>query len=102
MYLVTRETLEDSEEMLLEIERLGGEVAQLHFQPRKWSHNWLKRYREKLAKIESQLVQQGVTLLVEGMHKESEHKIRFIQMFGFERVESLGFVVLYKELGREE
>lgn len=99
--LVIKEVLEDSEEMLLEIERLG-EVAQLHFQPRKWSHNWLKRYREKLARIESQLAEQGVSTLVEGMYGESEHKIRFIRMFGFKKTEYQGIVLLYKRIHRNE
>jgi hypothetical protein len=99
-YLVQTEVIEDSERMYLSVEHIGV-LAQLHFHPRKWSHNWFKKYKEILDSVCEQLAEQGVEVLVEGMLMHSTHRIKFIKMFGFNEKHVNGICILYRDLTHE-
>jgi deoxyribodipyrimidine photolyase len=93
-----RETLMNSETMLLEIERLDS-VVQLHFEPRKWSPDYYKFYMAYLSDLEKQLKQDGVDLIIEGIKTKNTKKRRLIRMFGFKELEAGEYTILYKQLG---
>lgn len=75
--------LEDSERMLLRVESFG-EVAQLHFEPRKWSHNYVKQYRKLLEHYYGVLRRKGITAVIEIFEPESEKRIRLCELMGMD------------------
>lgn len=82
-YRIKHSVLEDSDRMKLTCETYGV-VAQFHFEPRKWSHNYVKQYRRVLQHYYGVLQRQGIEVVVELFEPESEKKIRLCELLGMD------------------
>lgn len=92
-----KQVIQDNEIMFLHMERLDS-VAQLHFEPKQWSHSWKKYYEVYLADLEKQLAAQGVSLLVEGMKKSNEKGVKLVRSFGFNEQDTGDVILFWKVL----
>ncbi|NIP67161.1 hypothetical protein GWN63_01330 [Candidatus Bathyarchaeota archaeon] len=92
-----RYVIRDDEILYLEAEILSP-VAQLHWKPKRWSHNWVKYYREVLDKACETLKDFGVEVVYEFIHPENTKNIKTMRLFGFDEVQTDEVVIFTRSI----